>query len=173
MDDSGGLIMSDLEFVSYRIVRLSLTSGENVLFSSGPFPEKLDARFGVRLSDVLHSGEDDIYLTPLAAKMEALSTREDGEPEELVFAVEAEIAGLFRFVPTCSLGNEMREKLILNQTAAILMPYLRGAMSGAVAAAGYGAMPMPLVNMARMAETTERKVVEMSLSREATNGQHP
>lgn len=151
----GGVTPSSLEFINYRIIQLEFKCGPLLDFSPTGLKDKTKLEIGVGVSDITYKKESDSYLVPLAAEMKAIAS----SSKEQIFSSKSTIVGLFRFIDAEDLDDETRQKIILNQTAAILMPFLRAAISGAIAMAGFGAMPFPLMNMTKLAEQPNRKII--------------
>lgn len=165
VDAAGGIEPSSMEFLNYRVVELKLASGLEPSTTPGGIPDDAEWRIGIGLGDVAHYQDDDIYVSYLSAKMALLPSSinkvQTRRYEEDALSAEGTIYGVFRFAANAEIDPALKQNLLLNQTPALLMPFLRAAISGLLALAGYGAVPMPLINMARIAETTPRSIVEV------------
>ena len=165
VDTASGIEPSKMEFLNYRVVELKLESGLEPSTTPRGIPDDSEWRIGIGLGDVAHYIDDDIYVSYVSAKMALLPSSIDKNQvkhdEENILSAEGTIYGIFRIVTNTEIDPALKQKLLLNQTPALLMPFLRAAISGLLALAGYGAVPMPLINMAHMAETTPRRIVEL------------
>lgn len=157
---------SGMEFLNYRVVDLALRSGTEVSASIRGLPDKTRWRTGIGLGDVIHYRDEDYYVASVSAEMTLLPLGTDdggdGQDENCILASSGSIYGVFRVSQGAGIDPALRDKLLLNQAPAILMPFLRAAITGMLALAGYGALPLPLINMAALAEDMPRKIVEAS-----------
>lgn len=156
---ASGIDKAILEFVNYRIVKLNFECGSVVTVTPAGIPQDshLNVRTGV--SDVMYIAEDDVYVVPVSAELVVMPAGEEGD--DPVFSARADISGIFRFQDGAELTENVRNRLVLNNTVVILMPFLRAAISSVIAMAGFGAIPFPLLNMARIGENSPRKIIKV------------
>ncbi len=150
----GGITLSDMEFISYRIIDSEIKTlssvGMLLLDASSNPPE--DWRMGIGFGTVSCIPQDAIFIVPLSLSMELIHIESILEKtDEPYLSVKATIAGLFRFINNTQLDEEIKERLIRRQAPAILFPYLRAAVSNLILNTGFGCKPIPLVNINAMA----------------------
>lgn len=143
----GGLIPSGLEFLEWRIRHMDLRTRSNAAFLFGSRPLNDLWETTLSFDNPLYLKGDALYLSTLGATMRLLKRDSLGsEDEEPLLTVAAFITGAFRFA-----GDEFdkgtRENLIIRQTPAILLPYLRGSIGSCVINSGFQAPPLPLINL--------------------------
>lgn len=152
----GSLIPSGLEFLDWRIRQMELRTRANAAFLFGLRPLNDLWESALTFSNPMYLKEDRIYLSTLGATMRLLKRDSLGsEDEEPLMTVSAFITGAFRFVGE-EFERSKRENLILHQTPAILLPYLRASIGSCVANSGFQAPPLPLINLY---ETTKSMVL--------------
>jgi preprotein translocase subunit SecB len=86
--------------------------------------------------------------------------------EDALLYIETGIAGIFSAVNENKDGQEqltrfnsdLESKLVRIQMPAILMPYLRGAITSFLANAGFGAVLFPLINVQELADKTLKDI---------------
>lgn len=69
-----------------------------------------------------------------------------------LITIAASIVGIFK-VHDGRLEKDDEKKMIKSVVPSVLMPYMRAAVSGYCAAAGFGTVTIPLVNMVEMSAT--------------------
>lgn len=160
MDPKSGLEISPLEFNAYRIVKLKLDTHGLFIIEEAELWRPSAWRVGVGFANISYYEDTGVYGVPLAATLEF--TPEDEarkkEADQRKLIVEAMIIGLFKFSNPADSKTERGKKLIFERTGIVLLPYLRAAISSALAMAGYGAIPMPLINLTSLLENDERVI---------------
>lgn len=157
-----GSIESPFKFESYKIdtLRLDAKKELRLLASNDAVPEQ-EWNVNLRLRHPLFFEEDGVYVGGVEARLFILNDEGkaelDGDQEisreNFLLTLEAGIAGMFR-VQADALPKEVEEKLVKIQIPAILLPYLRAAMTSLLANAGYGSVMFPLFNIHALAEKT-------------------
>lgn len=157
----GGVKPSGLIFLGYRITEVKFSAPPAIDISGGEEGTPVNVSLG--FADVAHNPDSDTYMVPVSAKMEigdAAAPEEEGQPEKL--EVSGRIMGLFKFADSSNVPDDFKRNLILHQTPALLMPFLRGALGGVIGMCGYGAIPLPLLNMVNITKDMERTIVEVT-----------
>lgn len=96
--------------------------------------------------------EEKVYVGGLVLDMTLPGeVKHETEEVENLISLHAEIGGVFR-CENGKLKKELELRLVKNQIPAILMPYLRSAITGFLASAGYGTIILPLININALAE---------------------
>lgn len=149
----GGIIRSGMEFLTWRIIELSFSAAPQprvIMYTQNP-EDRWDISLG--FADVQHLMEDNLYITFLKASMSLKAPAEDMRPagdntptDQTILDANAVIMGIFRIVGD-GISDADRDNLLLRQTPAILLPFLRGALGSLMAAAGFGVEVLPLINI--------------------------
>lgn len=150
---SGSIILSGLEFMSYRVVDMEIKTLPSIGMLFVGINAESGWDFGIGFSDITFEPDEKLYIVPLAVTMRLLQI-DGGEKrpsEEPYLSAQATISGVFRFTEECVMNEELREKMIKQQAPAILLPYLRATMSTMLVSAGFGGVTMPLINIYDMA----------------------
>lgn len=155
-----GVKPSELIFLGYRITEVKFSAPPAIDISGGEDGTPVSVSLG--FADVAHNPDSDTYMVPVSARMEIGNedAEEEGQPGKL--EISGRIMGLFKFADSSEMSKELKTKLILHQTPALLMPFLRGALGGVIGMCGYGAIPLPLLNMVNITKDMERTIVEVS-----------
>lgn len=152
-----GSISSSFQFLNFKIDRFefSLADDLDLLLSRDQIPsDQWNFRIGILRPQFFV--ENKTYVGGLSLEMKL--PREVGAGDkspEILLSVLAEISGAFR-CEEGKLSKEVEEKLVKNQIPAILMPYLRSAITGFLASAGYGSVILPLINMHALIEADKK-----------------
>lgn len=160
----GGVKSADLEFLGYRITQVNFSAPPAIDISGGEDGTPVNVSLG--FADVAYNPASHVYMVPVSARMEIGddASEEQEKPDKL--EISGQIMGLFKFAEPTELADDFKKELILHQTPAILMPFLRGALGGVIAICGYGAIPLPLINMVHITKEMNRKIVEVSETQE-------
>lgn len=150
---SGGIVVSGMEFMSYRVVEIELKTLSTIGMLFAEINSKSGWDFEIGFGDITLESDEEIYIVPLTAAMRLLQI-DDGERRskaEPYLSVQVTICGVFRFSGECTMNDELREKMIRQQAPAIVLPYLRATIGTMLVSAGFGGIAMPLVNIYEMA----------------------
>ena len=162
---SGGVIISGLEFVSYRVISMTINMLPTIGMLFTEISSESDWDFGVGFSEITFDPSAGFYIVPLTTTMHLLQV-DGGERktrEESYISASATISGVFKFTDECTMSVELREKMIRQQAPAIVFPYLRATMSNLLISAGFGGITLPLLNIYEMARNQEPvKIVQLS-----------
>jgi preprotein translocase subunit SecB len=164
MSTSG--VISAFKFESYKIDSLELKCQKNLeLLSFRGFIPEEEWRFSISLLNPVFFKEKSVYVGGVQLSLAVLSeegkakVEKGDEPslEDMVISIKSEITGLFsaqegRFEPS------IEETLVKVQIPALLLPYLRAAVGGLLANAGFGSVVFPLINIHDLAITAFKDV---------------
>lgn len=149
-----GGIISSFQFLNFKIDRFQFFLAEDLdlLLSSEHIPQdRWNFKIGIRRPQFFTKNKT--YVGGLTLEMslprEKAGDEKDSEP---LLSVSAEISGAFRCEEE-RFPKEVEEKMVKVHIPAILMPYLRSAITGFLAAAGYGGVVLPLINMHALIES--------------------
>lgn len=148
MADGG--IVSPFQFVDYKIDRLNITMKPLIsLINSNTISGNWNISLSVRQPTFYKSRNQ--YLAGVGVEMVFPMKLVDREDMVEAITAYANIVGLFSV--NKKLEIEKHEKnLVFHQAPAILMPYLRAAITSALANAGFGGVILPLINIYAAAE---------------------
>lgn len=152
-------VESPFKFLNFKIDKFtfSLADDLDLLLSNGQIlPERWKFKLGFHQPQFFE--KEELYVGGLSLDiiLPGEQEQEDVSPENLI-TLHAEISGAFR-CEKGKLAQNIEEKLVKNHIPAILMPYLRSAITGFLASAGYGAVVLPLINMNALAEQDMKNV---------------
>jgi preprotein translocase subunit SecB len=137
-------VISQFQFVNYKITSLTLEVKPFVsLIESGIFLD--DWKFSFEISHPSFFQEKKLYSGGIALNLTYPIKLADGSEDEGL-RVHGRILGLFRVDQKFD-NPKIEHNLIYNQIPAILLPYLRAAISSLLANAGYGSTILPLINI--------------------------
>jgi len=138
---------SEFKFESYKIDTLNLSTAKTVdlLNFKGNIPtEKWN--IDIRIRNPLYIKSRSSYISGLNIKLNVLEDIEgDKEPITLI-NVEAGISGLFKVANDRFIEDD-EKNIVLIHFPALLLPYLRSALTGLIANAGIGTFIFPLINI--------------------------
>lgn len=144
MGDSG--IKSAFQFESFKIDKVNFKSKPNIgwlRFKSYIPNEEWD--FNISFRQPLFFQKESVYIGGMDAH---LILKDSGEKDAEPFVdLEAGIAGVFAVEDDNTLSDKAVEGLVKIQIPALLLPYLRGAITSLLANAGFGAIVLPLFNI--------------------------
>lgn len=161
MGAESGVKLSTLELITHRVLDLSLRYGPEFALAGTGIPDNVAWQISIGLPDVMYSQDDDLYFSPIAVELAAYREKDTQENKKPLFIVRGAMMGVFKFTKDDATESARREELILHQTPALLLPILRGVISGTIAIAGYGPQTVPLMNMVSLSKNSERKIVPM------------
>lgn len=157
---------SPFQFLNFKIDKFdfALVDDLGLLLSNGQIlAERWKFKLGFLQPQFFE--KDELYVGGLSLDMVLPGEQKQGaDSSENLITLHAEISGAFR----CERGKvptNVEEKLVKNHIPAILMPYMRSAVTGFLASAGYGGVVLPLINMNALAER-DMKDVEILVIRE-------
>ena len=149
-----GSIESEFQFVRYKIDKINMQTTQKVanLPISSPSPDQIEITIGIRDPQRLSDGK--IFVGGLNMVMD-IYERKTNDPEldkkeMTILHGEFGIAGLFR-VSEGSFSPDTIDKLVRFQIPAILMPFLRSAVTCFLSLSGYGSITLPLINVQALA----------------------
>ncbi|MDM8517761.1 protein-export chaperone SecB, partial [Desulfobacterales bacterium HSG16] len=103
------------------------------------------------------------YISGLNLELDVFSDNANEKEAHSLINVKAGISGLFK-VKNDRFLEENEKKIVLIQFPALLLPYLRSAITGLIANAGLGTFIFPLINLRGLIkdvmENTEIQTIE-------------
>jgi preprotein translocase subunit SecB len=152
-----GRVEASFQFLNYKIDFARYVTDRSVAFLDRKAPlEPEELQLGARIKNPTKLPNNE-YAGGLALNLNAPNE----ESEEPRFELEMGITGLFQ-VQGDDLDDELIDKLVKFQIPAILFPYLRSAMTGFLANAGFPSIFLPLINVNRLAEQSNLKIQEVT-----------
>lgn len=164
LDSSSGLA-SSFQFISYKVDAFHFSMEKNIVVLE--VAQRLDDsawKMDISIRNPVFLEERNQYLAGVRC---VLVLRPDkNQPDFQPVKLEATISGLFqsenKFAP------ELESHLVKSQMPAILMPYLRSAITSFLANAGFGSVILPLVNINNLAENALKDVQIQVISKNET-----
>ncbi len=138
---------SEFKFEAYKIDTLNLVMGKtlNLLSFKGSIPtEKWKINIGVRNPQYIKSKA--AYISGLNIELDVFENSANQQEAHSLINIKAGISGLFK-VKDDRFLEEKEKKIILIHFPALLLPYLRSAITGLIANAGLGTFIFPLINL--------------------------
>jgi preprotein translocase subunit SecB len=156
---SEGSITADFDFISYKIDSISMKMGNDISFLKNTENIKPDCiQLSIRLRDpekFVLSGET-TYIGGLMTQIRIT----DGVNGPTMLEGKFGISGMFTSKKL--VDNKSEETFAKVNLPALLMPYLRAAMSNILSNAGFGTMLFPLVNIYELAKTQNLSIIDNS-----------
>lgn len=139
---------SNFRFLSYKIDSFNFDIAYcNKIIYSNRFEG--DFNFSIALKQPMFIESESTYLGGFNCKL-SLEDKDIPQEDKNVFLLESGIVGSFMFEEAIPQKNI--DALVKKQIPAILLPYMRGAISSFLANAGFGSIILPLINMNVVAE---------------------
>lgn len=154
MGESG--IESAFQFLSYKIdtFHLDVTKDTRSLAFSGVLgPQQVNMSLSFR--NPVHIQVDNAYVGGLDLQFSLFSSSDKGEENKLAEG-RAGISGFFRTVG--QLPPETEKNLVLIQIPALLLPYLRPAVTSLLINAGFAGIFFPLINIHALAADASKRL---------------
>lgn len=161
-EQDGRLIMSGLAFLGWKIHSFSLRTNPTLNFLFNPHSKNDAWDVGLRFMDTIYLKDDKLYLASLGASL-TLKDKDQIKEKDVdpLLSTECEIIGFFRFIDD-EIEEDLKINLILHQTPAILLPFLRAYIGSCLAGADFQAPPLPLINLYEMTKTiSQLRIIEM------------
>lgn len=140
-----GGIISSLQFLSFKIDHLHLDAVNTVATLAKDIIPNESWKISIGIRQPSYLVEDRAYIGGINIKMFA------GDETTPDIRLEAGISGLFQLVGD-DLPADTEEKLAKQQIPALLSPYLRATITGALALSGFGGVVLPLINFNELAK---------------------
>ena len=155
-------VISKFQFINYKIDRVSyeITHNVSLLHNFGTIDnENFELSFRIRVPNRIK--KEKIFITGLDVKFLQNSKQAKCE-DDFIFRGEMGIVGIFKVVDG-ELSEDVSEKLAKIQGPALLLPYLRAALTSMFTNNGIGSFIFPLINIYKMAEDTmsDVKIVDI------------
>ena len=150
ISDSG--VTSTFQFVNYKIDKIDFQlepMTNNIVCQK----QNVDVEFGIAFSNALKFEErknKTFYVSRLQAKVDLFNNK------EVLAKGIFSISGIFSTENAFS--EEVEQNLIKNQAPAILLPYLRAAITNILASSGFDTVILPLVNIQAAAKTAHIEI---------------
>lgn len=150
ISDSG--ITSTFQFVNYKIDKIDFQlepMTNNIVCQK----QNVDVKFSIAFSNALKFEEREnktFYVSRLQAKVDLFNNK------EVLAKGIFSISGIFSTENAFS--EEVEQNLIKNQAPAILLPYLRAAITNILASSGFDTVILPLVNIQAAAKTSHIEI---------------
>jgi preprotein translocase subunit SecB len=154
---STGSVSSVFDFLSYKIDKVEFKMQSKVKYLlNNNFVKPDNANLSIRLRNTeKYNIEGAIrYVGGLAIRI-VITDEEDGST---ILEGEFAISGVF--APAGDIEKAEEEKFATINLPALLMPYLRSAMTNTLASAGFGTMLFPLINIYDMAKSVGVKLID-------------
>jgi preprotein translocase subunit SecB len=157
MADNGGI--ASFQFITYKIDTINFQIAKNtgtLLMNSLTVPSQLDFEVGFRqvgkylLNNTIH------HIGGLNTKIKILNSS-----KTQILDGDFGISGLFRPI---NMDNELEERIVRYNIPAILMPYLRSAITTIVSQAGFGTVVLPLINVYEIAKKNQIEILDFTRS---------
>jgi preprotein translocase subunit SecB len=153
---STGSVDSQFQFLSYKIdtIQMRMDNKIEILMNNNSIsPENIN--FAIRLrnpgkyniNNVIH------YLGGVDIKIDIVLSDKTN-----ILTGEFGIMGVFKMVEEPKKNDE--ERMVKINMPAILMPYLRAAMTNILSSAGFGTVLFPLINMYELAEKSTIQIID-------------
>jgi len=157
-----GSIKSGFRFEGYKIDSISFDSSPNLGllgFMGGLPPDAWSMEISFR--NPLFFEQENIYVggmdVTIIGSAKNGASGEEGNLIELA-KMEVGIAGMFSVAETGRFDEKIENALVKTQIPALLLPYLRAAVTGVLANSGFGSVILPLVNIHEMAKQSMQEV---------------
>lgn len=138
-------------FVSYKVDQLALNMRPSMLMLTKPyFDEVWDIKIGMRIPQYFRKSNS--YLAGLDVTM-TYPPMEGEDSKEPSITVTAGVMGLFE-AQEGRFPIEVEEKIVRSHLPTLVMPYLRAAVTSALANCGVGIHILPLFNLHEIASET-------------------
>jgi len=151
-------VESSFSFVNYKIDKAELWTDGTLGFlrRTDPFaPDEVELSVGLRNPG--HLPNTNGYVSGLDAMLEIT----DAGTGRTSFRVKMGISGLFEISDVSDLDDPTVERVVKYQFPALLLPYLRGALTSFLANAGFPGVFLPLININKMAQQSGLSIVEL------------
>jgi preprotein translocase subunit SecB len=154
-DDSG---IASFQFVTYKIDTVNFQTAKNagtLLTNSLSGPNQMNFEIGFRnagkylLNNTVH------YIGGLNTQIQILDSSKTP-----ILTGDFGISGLFRPI---NMDKKIEENMVRYNIPAILMPYLRAAITTIVSQAGFGMIVLPLINVYEIAKKQPVKILDYTM----------
>ncbi|MHB9154938.1 MAG: hypothetical protein ACYC5N_04495 [Endomicrobiales bacterium] len=165
-----GSLNSEFQFTAYKVDTLQLNMQKNIKLVEAYVSPNSVWDYKIQFRQPCYYSATKQYLGGMDIGLFLYPTKdmkpEEKVPEKVLISIQAGIAGLF--VNKSGSGDrfekDAEEAFVKYNLPLILLPYLRGAVTTALATAGFGSVLFPLINVQQMAKDlikdTEIKVIE-------------
>jgi hypothetical protein len=150
-------IKAGFDFVSYKIDRVELKLEPKIKFLlNNSYIRPENAKLGFKFKDTEKFNIDGKihYVGGVIATITII----DEKNNETILSGEFGISGAF--TPIGIMDKSSEENFALVNIPALLMPYLRAAITNTLSSAGLGTILFPLVNIYEMAKKTPSKLID-------------
>jgi preprotein translocase subunit SecB len=160
--DSGS-VGAKFKFTSYKIDSINLKMNPKIsyLMDTDPVGQE-NLRLGIKLRSTEKFSIDGSiqYIGGLSAQIEIL----DRKSREEMMSGDFGISGIF--TPAMPLEGTVEETFAKINIPALLMPYLRAAMTNILSNVGFGTVLFPLVNIYELAKAQNCPVIDRTACKE-------
>jgi preprotein translocase subunit SecB len=159
MPDNSGI--ASFQFISYKIDTVNVQAAKNIStlsISSLLPPNQMNFEIGFRktgkylLNNAIH------YVGGLNIKIQILDSN-----KARILSGDFGISGLFRFLSDITDKSTEKNMVHIN-IPAILLPYLRSAITTILSQAGFGTIVLPLINIHEMARHKPVEIIDYTQS---------
>lgn len=127
------------QFKSFKIDSLELEAQNNIGLLKKTFDQSDDFNYALGFPPPMYIEEQKEYIVRLAVRI--------SDKEQLV-KVSGIITGLFSVEER--LDPDKEKTFVVSHAPAIILPYIRSALTNLFASAGYGCVVLPLINLTKM-----------------------
>ncbi|GHV80285.1 hypothetical protein AGMMS49944_20760 [Spirochaetia bacterium] len=158
MSDSS--IIGLFDFISYKIEKINLVMNPQAGFllnNSYIKPENAELSIMLRNTEKFIIDGRIIYIGGLSTKI----VLTDEKTHNQIMNGEFGISGAF--TPVGTVDETAEQNFTKINLPALLMPYMRAAMTNTLASAGFGTVLFPLVNIYELARNTQTQLVDHTI----------
>lgn len=155
-------LTSDFQFFNYKIDKFIFKMKPQVKNIFINTTEMDNWKFGVKIHNPKYFKKNQVFISGLDFNMiyvDPKNTDIKKEQQDFDISLQTAISGCFK-----EIGNRFTKEQILDlakyQTAAILFPFLRSAITSYFALAGFGSFVMPLMNFVEIAKEQKDLSIE-------------
>jgi preprotein translocase subunit SecB len=158
-----GSIKASFDFLSYKVdkVNMKLVNQVSYLFTKGPIsPEFIEMSIKLRSTEKYLFSDKVHYIGGLEIQIRI----KNGAAGETMMEADFGISGIFN--TTDPVDAHIEENFAKINLPAILLPYLRAAMTNILSTAGFGTVLFPLVNVYELSKKQNFPLIDHTTDKE-------
>jgi preprotein translocase subunit SecB len=155
---AGNSGIASFRFLTYKIDTINVMIPKKVSIlaaSSLVVPSQINFEIGFRNAGKYSISDAIVYVGGLNTKIQISDTK-----AQILYG-EFGISGLFRPI---NMDDEAEKEMVRYNIPAILMPYLRSAITTIITQAGFGTVVLPLLNVYEMAKEKPIEILDFTKS---------